>query len=307
MFRSGQIPQAVRTSEVQILTPSGEIKSILQVSFPVKTEKGFRIGAVVRDITERKQAEEEIRKLNAELEQRVEQRTNELQAANKELETFVYSVSHDLRAPLRRMDGFARILQEDYADQLDAEGQRYLQHVRFSSQRMSELVDDLLKLSRLARSEIVPGLVDLSRLAQSVAEVLQQAAPERIVDFSILPGMKAYGDERLLRIVLENLIGNAHKFTAGHASARIEVGQLEKDGETVYFIRDDGAGFDMAYAAKLFGAFQRLHSPSQFEGNGIGLATVQRIILRHGGKVWAESAVEQGATFYFTLPMKSQI
>ena len=209
-----------------------------------------------------------------------------------------------MRAPLRSINGFGRILLEDYADKLDAEGQRYLRLVLAASQRMGELIEDLLSLSRLTRSELRHQAVDLSALAQNVADVLRQATPGREAEIVITPGMQAYGDERLLRIALENLMGNAWKYTAKHPRARIEMGMTSREGETAYFVRDDGAGFDMAYAHRLFGVFQRLHAETEFEGTGIGLATVQRIIHRHGGRVWAESAVEQGATFYFTLPKK---
>jgi PAS domain S-box-containing protein len=264
-----------------------------------------RLLGIVRDVTERVQAQEKIRILNTELEQRVQQRTAELEAVNKELEAFSYSVSHDLRGPLRTIDGFAHILLEDYSDKLDAEGQRQLLRMRTASQRMGELINDLLDLSRVTRFDLRHQMVDLSGLAHSVADGLRQAEPERKAEFIIAAGMQAYGDERLLKIVLENLIGNAWKFTARHPDARIEVGKINNDGDQTYFVRDDGAGFDMTYANKLFGAFQRLHPNSKFEGTGIGLATVQRIISRHGGRVWAEGAVEQGATFYFTLPGKA--
>ncbi|MBI4319890.1 MAG: HAMP domain-containing protein [Chloroflexi bacterium] len=224
-----------------------------------------------------------------------------LEQINRELEGFSYSVSHDLRAPLRAIDGFSHALLEDYADKLDEQGKGYLDRVRAASQRMAQLIDDLLSLSRLTRSEVRREQVDLSALVGTIAAELRQTEPERQVEFVIAEGLVAMGDTRLLRVALENLLGNAWKFTGKHPSARIEFGVVEQDGKPAYFVRDDGAGFDMAYADRLFGAFQRLHTPMEFPGSGIGLATVQRIIHRHGGDVWAEGAVEQGATFYFTL------
>ncbi len=226
----------------------------------------------------------------------------QLATANKELDAFSYSVSHDLRAPLRAIDGFSHALLEDYTDRLDDKGRDYLQRVRAGSQRMSQLIDDMLKLSRLTRAELSRDDVDISAIAQEIAAELSRAQPDREVEFVIASSLRAYGDSRLLRIVIENLFNNAFKFTRPHPGARIEFGVMEDDGKSVYFVRDDGVGFNMAYADKLFGAFQRLHDTRDFPGTGIGLATVQRVIHRHGGKIWAEGEMEKGASFYFTLP-----
>ena len=254
-----------------------------------------------RDITERKRVDKEIRRLNAELEQRVRDRTAQLEAANKELGAFAYSVSHDLRAPLRGIDGWSLALEEEYGAQLDPQANGYLQRVRSETQRMGMLIDDLLQLSRVTRSEIRYDRVDLTSLASTIAARLREAQPGRPMEFLIAPGLTAVGDARLLDIALSNLLGNAAKFTAPRIPARIEFGQAQENGAPAYYVRDNGVGFDMAYASTLFGAFQRLHKASEFPGTGIGLATVQRIIHRHGGGVWAKSAPDQGATFYFTL------
>jgi len=223
------------------------------------------------------------------------------EAANRELEAFSYSVAHDLRAPLRSIDGFSLALLEDCADALDATGKQHLQFVREAAQDMAALIDGLLSLSRVTRSELRREVVDLAEIARSVFAQLRRASPDRAVETVVADDLAAEGDARLLRGLLENLLGNAWKFTRRRAMARIEVGVVRESGERVYFVRDDGAGFDMTYADKLFGAFQRLHSPTEFEGTGIGLATVQRIVHRHGGRIWAESAVDRGATFSFTL------
>jgi len=251
----------------------------------------------IEDITERKLAEVEIKKLYEELKHKITQ----LEAANKELESFSYSVSHDLRAPLRSIDGFSQVLLEDYANKLEGEGREALQRVRNGAQRMAQLIDDLLKLSSMTRWELRREMIDLSAMVKAVLKELQETEPERQVDCVIAEGVIANGDGRLLRVVLENLLGNAWKFTCKLSQARIEFGIIQCDGQTSYFVRDNGVGFDMAYSDKLFGAFQRLHGMEEFPGTGIGLATVQRIIHRHGGRVWAEGEVEKGATFYFTL------
>jgi PAS domain S-box-containing protein len=263
--------------------------------------KPLRLVGVAIDITDRKLAELEISRLNADLERRVKERTAQLEATNQELEAFAYSVSHDLRAPLRGIRGFSEVLLEHHAGRLDADGQELLHRACESAQRMNRLIDDLLKLSRLGRSELRWRRVELSALAESIAAELRKAEPARAVEVAIAPNLRAEGDERLLGIVLDNLLGNAWKFTSHRPQARIEFGFTAKP-EPAFFVRDNGVGFDMAHAGRLFGVFQRLHSASEFPGTGIGLATVQRIIRRHRGHAWATGVVNQGATFYFTLP-----
>jgi PAS domain S-box-containing protein len=233
--------------------------------------------------------------------QQVQAINHQLEAANKELESFSYSVSHDLRAPLRSIDGFSQVLLEDYADHLDEDGKDALQRVRKAATAMGELIDALLALSRVSRVELRADRVNLSALANSIAADLRQSQPDRQVEFVIAPQLVVEGDSALLRAMLSNLLGNAWKYTQPRATARIELGCLDRSGETVYFVRDNGVGFDMTYVSKLFGAFQRLHRQAEFSGTGIGLATVQRIVHRHGGRAWAEGEVDRGATFYFTL------
>ncbi len=288
---------------VRVRKDGGDIDVSVTVS-PIKDGAGKVIGAskVARDITERKRAAQALRDLNATLEERVRQRTLELVAANKELEAFSYSVAHDLRAPLRGIDGFSKAVLQDYGPKLDAEGQDYLRFVREGCQRMGLLIDDLLKLSRMTRAPLRRETVDLTEVARRIAGDLRRLAPERAVDFRIAEDLTTVGDPTLLEAALRNLLENAWKFTGLRAEALIEFGALaQPGGMPAFFVRDKGAGFDMRYADKLFGVFQRLHRAEEFAGTGVGLATVQRIFQRHGGRIWAEAEVDKGATFYFTL------
>ena len=271
---------------------SGQVTEVLYNASVFRNQAGEVAGvfAAARDITERKRLEDSLR-----------QRTLELENSVAELETFSYSVSHDLRAPLRSIDGFSQILLEDYRDKVDAEGQDCLRRIRNASQSMGQLIDALLQLSRVMRGELSREPVDLSILALATAAVIQKAEPVRRVRFQIANGLQARGDRRLLGVALQNLLQNAWKFSARNPEPTVEFGSTQKDGKTAYYVRDNGIGFDMTYVGKLFTPFQRLHPAQQFEGTGIGLATVQRVIKRHGGRIWAEGAVGKGATFYFSL------
>jgi PAS domain S-box-containing protein len=273
---------------------------------PLRDERGAVIGVfgISRDITAARRVDEEIRLLNAELDQRVTERSVRLEAAIKEQESFSYSISHDLRAPLRHINSYSALLTEECAACLTPEAGNYLERIRFSSRSMGKLIDDLLELSRIGRSPMLKSPVSLSELAEGICFRLQQTAPERRVEVKIAPDLIAQGDPIMLQQTLENLLDNAWKYSAPREAACIELGTARIGEQEVFFVRDNGVGFDMAYQDKLFGAFQRLHG-AEFEGTGIGLAMVKRIIGRHGGKVWAEGEVNKGATIYFTLPGKT--
>jgi len=297
------VPPHQHHFDFRITTKSGEERWIAHICQSAYDSERNYLGqrASNRDITDRKHAEAIINQLQTELEQRVNERTAQLKVSYQEMESFAYSVSHDLRAPLRSIDGFSLALLEDYEDRLDDGGKDYLHRIRTAAQKMAQLIDDILKLSRITRCEVALETVNLSELAGNIADELQSAEPERKVAFVITKGLTTRGDSRLLKVALDNLLGNAWKFTGSHTEARIEFGSATVDGKTAYFIRDDGAGFDAKYADKLFVTFQRLHTETEFSGTGIGLSLVQHIIHRHGGTIWAEGAVDQGATFWFTV------
>jgi signal transduction histidine kinase len=273
------------------------------IASPLRNPQGKMIGGieVVRDVSDRMRADQEIRRLNQELEERVIERTAELELANHELESFSYSVSHDLRAPLRHLNGYTSLLLEEYRDRLDANGKTFLERIGAAVRKMDDLVGDMLQLAQVSRQGLTRGSVDLGAMSLEILEELQQTQPGRVVICRIAPGVEATGDPHLLRLAMENLLANAWKYTGKTDGAVIEFGVTEQEGEKVYFVRDNGVGFDMAYVGNLFGPFQRLHPAQEFEGTGIGLATVQRIIQRHGGRIWAEAEVDRGATFFFTL------
>ncbi|MFZ1554044.1 MAG: ATP-binding protein [Anaerolineae bacterium] len=286
-----------KRQETQILAARAALQRLL-----AEADQSRR--ALLSVVEDQKIAEEQINKLNAELEQRIIERTAQLQAANKELEAFAYSVSHDLRSPLRAVDGFSRILLEEYEDKLDAEGKRLLNVVRTNTQRMDQLITDLLTLSRITRGEMQFSRIDMTALVHTVYHEIASSETQGAISFSVAHLPDAFGDPTLLRQAWSNLLSNATKYTMPKTERRIEIGSYAEDGMNVYFVKDNGVGFDPAYTHKLFGVFQRLHTTAEFEGNGVGLAIVQRIIHRHGGRVWAEGQVNQGATFYFALPQK---
>lgn len=256
---------------------------------------------LAREVAERKRAEAAAHDLNARLEQRVRERTAELEAANQDLRSFSYSVSHDLRAPLRRAEEFSRLLAEEYGDVIAGDGLLYLERLRASMRQMAALIDDMLKLSQVASAELKRERVDLSALAEEILSDLQRSQPERHVQVRVQPDLGTHGDVGLIRLAMQNLLGNAWKFTGRAADACITFGAVEQEGETVFYVQDNGAGFDMAHAEQLFHPFERLHSSSEFPGTGVGLAIVERVVRRHGGRIWTEAAPGEGATFYFTL------
>jgi len=305
-FRSNDLAAFARGVPVQMeeIAPGDDgLHTYITVKFPLMDAAGspYAVCGISTDITDRKRAEDEVRRLYAELEMRVRERTAELEASTRELDAFAYSVSHDLRAPLRSLEGFSQILGEDYADLLDQQGREYLGRIQANAARMAQIIDDLLHLSRTTRAELRREPTDVSALVEMIVGELRDADPGRAVKIDIEAGLVADGDPHLIRLVLQNLVGNAWKFTAGRDGAIIQVTGVRQDGVDVFSICDNGAGFDMRYAHKLFDPFQRLHSASEFEGSGIGLAIVHRIVARHGGRIRAEGSPGSGATFRFSL------
>ena len=291
-----------RLAEVARHVSQGHNYTVRASTEGAPADVAFLIGTFNDMLGTIEQRDRELLSARDDLENRVMQRTAELAAANKELESFSYSVSHDLRAPLRSIDGFSVALLEDYGDRLDAEGRGYFERIRAATRRMGQLIDDMLELARVTRAEMQRERVDLTAIARNIEADIRKSDTERKVDCVIGDGIEAVGDIRLLRVVMDNLLRNAWKYTSKHPTARIEFNQIRNNGDKpVYFVKDDGAGFDPNFAGKLFGVFQRLHGAAEFAGTGVGLATVARIVQRHGGRVWAESQVEQGATFYFVL------
>lgn len=289
--------------EVQWKRKNGSVFWVEESSRKVVNSEGhvlFFEGSV-KDITSRKKAEDEIKLLNINLEKRVRERTIQLEQVNQELEAFSYSVSHDLRAPLRIMDGFSKILLEEYSGFLDENGKKYLERISNASQKMRILIEDLLKLSRVAQSELLMTSIDLSQKVEKNRRLLEESEPGRSIRWMICPNILADGDEGLLDVVIQNLINNAFKFTSLTPDAQIEFNTMQENGKTIYYVRDNGVGFDKDFSDRLFAAFQRLPSADKFDGTGLGLTIVQRIIHRHGGNIWAESELNKGATFYFTI------
>ncbi len=283
---------------------TGNLIPVIANTFLIRGAAGSPIAmaTVQHDITDRKRAEREIRELNLGLEQRVAERTAELRMANKELEAFSYSVSHDLKAPLRAIDGFSAVLSDDHSKQLNAEGRHVLAVIRQNTQQMGQLIDDLLTFSRVGRSDMQSGEIDIAELAGTVFQELRSAVPERSIRLELGPLPSIHGDRTMIRQVFVNLISNAIKFTGPREQAVVEIGCEAKDGEHIFHVKDNGVGFDMQYVDKLFGVFQRLHYADEFPGTGVGLAIVQRMIGRHGGRVWAEGRLDEGATVFFALP-----